>query len=146
MTDTRKPLAAVTRSRFVGDDGLNLAVAGARALGVAQDTLTATDITNKETLTITLDGIEELEINASINANTFTKIASDALGRGVAAVAGDAINAISLNVENAVAGDRIPVLLVHGVDAAAATSGATLAALETEVNNLKTLIEKLIAF
>lgn len=145
QTDTRKPSAAVTRCRFVDDAGNQLTVAGARALGVAEDTLTAADITAGERVTITIDWIEELEINASINANTFTKIASDSVGRGVVAVANDVVNAISLNQENAVAGDRIPVLLVKGVVPAAATSGATLANVEIEVNNLKTLLAKLIA-
>lgn len=142
FTDTRKPTAAVTRCRFVDDAGNQLAVAGARALGIAQDTLSAADITNSERTTITILGIEELEVGAA--TAQFAKLASDNVGRGVTAVAGDVFNAIGLEAGSA-AGDRVPALIVHGVVPAAATSGAALAALETEVNNLKTLIAKLIA-
>lgn len=142
FTDTRKPTAAVTRCRFADDNGDILTVAGARSAGITQDTLSAPDITNGERVTITIIGIEELEVGAA--TAKYAKLASDNVGRGVTAVAGDVYNAIGLEAGSA-SGDRVPALIVHGVVPAAATSGATLAAVETEVNSLKTLIAKLIA-
>lgn len=137
FTDSVKPTVAVSRGRFVGADGNQLSVAGAKMRGVSQDSFAPTEASDSVSrLTITLEGIEIVIAGGNVNPNA--RVTSDNQGCAVAVAADQAVNGIALNDTAAVLGDEIPVLLLSAAyEPAADTSGATLANLEIEVNKLK---------
>jgi hypothetical protein len=112
LTETFVPSAAVTAWRFVGVTGLNIAVAGARAYGIAApfDSTTSTDATNKKPVAVITLGVAVLELNGTVAAGD--PLTSDASGMGVKWTpgSGKALNAFAR--EAGVAGDRIAVFVV----------------------------------
>jgi hypothetical protein len=102
LRQTFFPAAAVLAARFVGYDGAQIAAAGAAAAAISIDDVTATDIadatatspTGKACFTGGIEGIEKLEAGAQI-ASVGLELTSDASGRGIPAVAGQKVNAIS---------------------------------------------------
>jgi hypothetical protein len=114
FTKTVKPTAAVTRCRFTDKNGDMLTTAGARACGVSTETLTADDITNSLPQTIVILGIAELEAGGVITPTD--KVTTDNVGRGVAATAGQCVNAYPIITANTATGDRFSALLVFEAD------------------------------
>lgn len=108
LQDSRKPTAAVSRSRFVDNKGDQLTVAATRAFGVAQDAHSAEDVTDARELAVTILGIEEVEVGAATAVGPLT---NDSSGRAVDAVAGDPVNAYGLETGGAL-GDRVPALII----------------------------------
>lgn len=111
LTLTMKPVAAVTRNRFVDKAGAQLTVANSRAFGITQDDYDATDLAQnpQQGVAVTVQGVEELEVGAATAANAY--LTNDASGRGVTATTGQTVNAIGLEAGSA-AGDRVPALIV----------------------------------
>ncbi len=109
LTIPRIPTAAVTEFRFVGLDGNQLAVAGARALGIASDSVEAADLTAtpKKAVSVTVLGTQLLEIGVGgCTAGTYGT--SEAVtAKGITAGAGNAKNCIFL--ETGAAGDFVEV-------------------------------------
>jgi len=116
LTWTYKPTAAVTRARFIGDNGNQIAVAGAKARAISQDSWTADDIArsasdlsgNYAGMTGTILGFEELEVDAAY-ATIGLELTSTNDGRGTQAVSTQTVNAILYSASSA-AGDRVTVL------------------------------------
>jgi hypothetical protein len=110
------PSAAVLPARFIGWNGNQLAVLGAAAAGISVDEVTPTEITEitstwKPSLSAGIIGVEVLEAGAAINAEGL-ELTSDASGRGIVAVAGNKVNAISCATADA-AGEKIAALIVR---------------------------------
>lgn len=111
LTLTRKPTAVTNRTRFVDINGNQLTAANTRASGISQDGVDATEVTEGKQITVTVLGIEELEVGAATAPGAL--LTSDASGRGVTATTGQVVNAIGLEGGSA-AGDRVPALIVVG--------------------------------
>jgi hypothetical protein len=116
---TYKPTAAVTRARFIGHDGNQIAAANVASYAVSADTWDANDITRAATdfsgnyngLTGYLGGFLELEVGGAVGA-VGTELTTDNQGRGVAAASTNYVNAIAYGTA-AGAGERITVLKVQ---------------------------------
>ncbi len=136
FTDGVKPTVAVSRARFVGGNGNQLTVAGAKARGISVDGWDPTDLQDAAgKLNIVILGIAELEAGGVVAP--LARVTSDTSGRGVTVAVDQAVNAIALNDANTATGDYFPVLIIDGYESPADTAGATLANLEIEVNKLK---------
>lgn len=114
LTNTYKPAAAVERAHFIGHDGAQLAVAGAKAEAISQDAWDAADIAraaddyagNYNGLAGTIYGFDDLVAGAAFADGA--ELASDGDGAGVTAVAADYVNAIAHKAAGA-AGDIVLV-------------------------------------
>ena len=119
LTNTYKPTAAVIRARFIGHDGNQIGVLGAKAEAIAQDAWDAADIAraaddlsgNYKGLAGTLSGFEELEASAPFADGA--ELTSDAAGKGITAVATNWVNAIAYKAAGA-AGDIVMVRKIEG--------------------------------
>lgn len=90
---TRIPTVALPRGVFAGEDG-NPIGAGAMALGISRvGDLSSADVAAKKEATIGVHGLYPLIVGTPF-ANG-AKLASDANGKGITAVAGDYVNAIA---------------------------------------------------
>jgi hypothetical protein len=109
MSLTRIPTVALPRGVFVGEDG-NPIGAGARALGISRigDLSTADVAAGKETA-IGVYGLYPLIVGTPFAKGA--KLAADANGKGITAVAGDYVNAIAQE-QGVNAGDVVMVLVV----------------------------------
>jgi hypothetical protein len=135
------PTAAVSVCRFVGDDGNQVSVAGARALGISRGWYTTTDVTNNRGLTVVVLGYGTIESGG--NYNVGDRLASDNQGRAIKRTAGQVVNAIACEQSTA-SGQGTLVLLVQEVpfelSAAIADLGtggtSTVAQLEAKINGI----------
>lgn len=145
FTHTFTPTAALPGGRFADASGNLLTAPGTRATGVSfvDDSVDADDVTAKRQIGVTILGIEGLEVGAATAAGPLT---NDSQGRGVDAAAGDPVNAWGLEA-GAAAGAKVPALVFSYRERVASaanpdTSGLAVAALETEVNELKAALRE----
>lgn len=107
--------AAIGQFRAVvqtGDEDCNLAGAAGDVLGVCQEEISADDATNGRVADIRILGITRIIAGAAVARRA--KVASDASGRAVTAVATNPVIGIALTAASA-ADEHIDVLLTPGV-------------------------------
>ena len=106
LTIARVPAAPVTENRFIGLNGSQITVLGARALGVSRDAVSAAELasTTPKAAPVTIIGTELIELAGTVVSGDYAT--SDADAKGIKAVtSGHARNGIYL--EGGVAGDIV---------------------------------------
>lgn len=87
----KAPTAAVNPFRFVGAQGDQVGVAGARPYGISADEATAQNVTDGRSIPVTVVGTAALELGDTVGDKAF--VMSDNVGRGVPVTAGKKVGA-----------------------------------------------------